>query len=219
MTPRILVFASGSKDGGGSGLRWLWHATQVGILRAKIVGVVSNHEHGGVRRIADEFGLPFVHLPSHEPTADEYRAICHQFRSELNVFSGWLKFVVGIDGLNIHPGILPYTAGFHGSGVHAEAIRLYQQGEIKHTAVTMHLILEKKNEVPDKSRYDAGPILFQFPVAIEADDDAESLGGRVNRIEHGWQSYITNLVVQNEIGYANGEVFAPNWYRFSVLMP
>lgn len=216
--PRILVFASGTKDGGGSGLRWLIHATQVGLLKAEIVGVVSNHESGGVRGIADEYHIPFYHLSSRHPTAEEYRAARHQFQPSLIVFSGWLKFVLGIDGVNIHPGILPYTAGLHGSGVHAKAVELFHQGVITCTAVTMHLILEGNNDVANPDRYDSGPIVFQFPVAIDERDDADSLGARVNRVEHGWQSYITNFIVEGVIRWnAEGVVTVPSWYQFLTL--
>lgn len=47
---KIIVFASGTKDGGGSGFENLVNATKKGILNAEIIAVVSNHENGGVRR-------------------------------------------------------------------------------------------------------------------------------------------------------------------------
>ena len=47
--PKIVVFASGTKDNGGSGFENLVEASRTGILDAEIVAVVSNHERGGVR--------------------------------------------------------------------------------------------------------------------------------------------------------------------------
>lgn len=218
--PGILVFASGTPDGGGSGLRWLIHGSQTGLLQAEITGVVSNHEHGGVRRIADQFKRPFVHLPGRNPTAEEYRAIRDRFQPDLIAFSGWVVFVRGINGVNIHPGKVPETAGRHGDGVHKKALELYQQGVITCTAVTMHAILEEDNTDIDKTRYDTGPILFQMPVYIEPTDTAESLGARVNRVEHGWQTWVTNLIVQGVIGWrSNGSIYAPNWYCPFLTLP
>ena len=57
--PKIIVFASGTKDNGGSGFENLVAASKSGILDAEIVAVVSNHEHGGVRERADRLAVPF----------------------------------------------------------------------------------------------------------------------------------------------------------------
>ena len=51
---RLLVFAAGTKDGGGSGFENLVKATMPvdghpSVLNAEIVAVVSNHEYGGVK--------------------------------------------------------------------------------------------------------------------------------------------------------------------------
>ena len=216
--PRILVFASGSKDGGGSGFRWLIHGMLIGLLKAVIVGVVSNHEHGGVRKIADQYGIPFVHLANRHPSAGEYRDIRDLFQPDLIVFSGWLLFVLGINGVNIHPGLLPETGKKHGGAVHAEAIRLFHLGLIPCTAVTMHMIVEEDNEVADPERYDCGPILFVYGVYIEPGDDAESLGHRVNEVEHGRQTEVTSWIAQGLVGWTKERgVFAPPGYPYLTL--
>ena len=56
----LLVFASGDKDGGGSGFKKLVEAMKTGILQANIVGVVSNHATGGVYKKALELGADIV---------------------------------------------------------------------------------------------------------------------------------------------------------------
>jgi len=53
----LLIFASGTKEDGGSGFQALVENTKTGILDARIVAVVSNHEHGGVRMRAWGFHL------------------------------------------------------------------------------------------------------------------------------------------------------------------
>ena len=52
--PTLLVFASGTKDGGGSGFKRLVLASRTDPpeLAATIVGVVCNHLEGGVHQIA-----------------------------------------------------------------------------------------------------------------------------------------------------------------------
>jgi phosphoribosylglycinamide formyltransferase-1 len=59
----------------------------------------------------------------------------------------------------------------------------------------------------DEAAYDHGPIIFQMPVLIRPDDDAESLAKRVNEKERAWQSYILNLVAHRHIYLSNGLVF------------
>jgi phosphoribosylglycinamide formyltransferase-1 len=59
----------------------------------------------------------------------------------------------------------------------------------------------------DETAYDHGPIIFQMPVLIRPDDDAETLAKRVNEKERAWQSYILNLVVHRHIHLSHGQVF------------
>jgi folate-dependent phosphoribosylglycinamide formyltransferase PurN len=64
--PRLLIFASGTDTDGGSGFENLVAASRDGRLTADIVGVVSNHEHGGVSKRAKRLGIPFFFFP--DPT-------------------------------------------------------------------------------------------------------------------------------------------------------
>jgi len=91
--PRLLVFASGTADGGGSGFRRLCRAMMEGDLRADIVGVVSHHLQGGVARTADEFGIPFQIFPPPWDAAG-YQAIAAAHDADWCALSGWLKLVV-----------------------------------------------------------------------------------------------------------------------------
>jgi phosphoribosylglycinamide formyltransferase-1 len=59
----------------------------------------------------------------------------------------------------------------------------------------------------DETAYDHGPIIFQMPVLIRPDDNAETLSKRVNEKERAWQSYILNLVVHRQIYLSHGQVF------------
>ena len=197
--PSIAIFASGTKDGGGSGLRRLGEAVRTGLLQATIAGVVSNRANGGVARIAEELAVPFIHMTNFE--AVSYRKVVDELEPDRIALSGWLKFVAGLDGMvfNIHPGLLPQTGGLWGHAVHERVVQLARAGRITHTAVTMHFVTAEESYNSD--RYDVGPTFFRFPVPIYDSDDADSLGARVNTVEHAWQAWVTNEVIHNRINW------------------
>jgi len=86
----------------------------------------------------------------------------------------------------------------YGHHVHEAVMVAYRRGEIIQSAVTMHFV--------DETAYDHGPIIFQMPVLIRPEDDAESLAKRVNEKERAWQSHILNLVVHGQIYLKDGQV-------------
>ncbi|OGD67298.1 hypothetical protein A2442_00825 [Candidatus Campbellbacteria bacterium RIFOXYC2_FULL_35_25] len=212
--PKLIIFASGSKDGGGSGLRELVENNKTGVLDAEIVAVVSNHENGGVRKIADEYRIKFI-LFKGPYVAEEYQKIIKETGVEWVSLSGWLKLALGLDPqrtINIHPGRIPQFGGngMYGHFVHEATIDAYKRGEVEYSAVTMHFVTEI---------YDDGPAFFEYPVWIRKDDTPETLAQRVNKIEHGWQSYITNLVIHEEIkwdGKNRESLVLPEGYKFLV---
>jgi phosphoribosylglycinamide formyltransferase-1 len=201
---RVLVFSSGEEDSGGSGFQELveFSRTNPPVLDAQIVGVISNHESGGVRRRADALHIPFEYWPG-PYDANGYRTFVEKYKADFVMCSGWLKFVKGLDPartVNIHPGPLPQFGGarMYGHYVHEAVMAAYHRGEITQSAVTMHFV--------DEKAYDHGPIIFQMPVLIRPDDDAESLAKRVNEKERAWQSHILNLVVHRQIYLKDGQV-------------
>lgn len=198
--PRILIFASGSKDGGGSGFQAIVEATRTDppILKAKIVAAVSNHFRGGVYEKSQKLNIPFVWWPKNF-TAEMYKFYVEELKADFAVCSGWLKLVCGLEPkktINIHPGPLPEFGGkgMYGINVHKAVIQAYKEGKIKQSAVTMHFISEE---------FDRGPVFFRYPVLIRDDDTPESLAKRVNEVERTWQSYMVNLVAHNFIFLAN----------------
>jgi phosphoribosylglycinamide formyltransferase-1 len=200
---RVLVFASGDAEGGGSGFQELveFSRTNPPVLNAQIVGVVSNHENGGVRRRADALQVPFQFWPG-PFDAKSYRFLVEAHRADYVMCSGWLKFVRGLDPartVNIHPGPLPRFGGpgMFGHHVHEAVMAAYHRGEITQSAVTMHFV--------DDVAFDHGPIIFQMPVLIRPDDDAGTLAKRVNEKERAWQSHILNLVVHRHICLSDGK--------------
>lgn len=217
MEPKLLVFASGSKEGGGSGFKELVENSRTGILQAEIVVVVSNHEAGGVRKLADSLGIPFEYFPG-PFISEEYQKIVAKYQVPWVALSGWLKLVLGLNPqktINIHPAPLPIFGGkgMYGHFVHEAVIEAYKRGEIICSAVSMHFVTEK---------YDEGPVFFQYPVLVRSDDTLESLRERVNKIEHSYQSWITSLVVTEQIkwdGKDRQTLEVPSWYPFLKPLP
>lgn len=210
--PKLLIFASGSATGGGSGFENLVIATRAHALNAEIVGVVSNHEHGGVRERAERLQIPFIYING--PWSEEqYRFAVHVTKARWVALSGWLKLTVGLDPrttFNIHPGPLPRFGGkgMHGHHVHEAVLAAYHRGEITNSAVSMHFVT---------AEYDQGPIFFHFAVPIETDDTPDTLGARVNQFEHQWQPTITNLVISGAISWDGRDprsLRVPPNYRF-----
>lgn len=194
MKKKLIIFASGSKTGGGSGFANLVSASRDGRLNAEIVMVISNHENGGVREKADRLGIKFLHFPA-PYTAEKYREVAAE--ADFVALSGWLKMVEGLDPkttFNIHPGDTHKFggAGMYGHHVHEAVIEAYKRGQVTHSAVTMHFVTDDK-------QYDRGPVFFQAPVEIFPDDTAETLAERVNLAEHLYQPIVTNAVVEGRV--------------------
>ncbi|MFC1700871.1 formyltransferase family protein [Patescibacteria group bacterium] len=207
--PKIIIFASGTKNGGGSGFQELVENSRTGILDAEIISVVSNYKEGGVQKKAKKLDVPFKYM-SAPWSAEQYQELIK--KADWVILSGWLKLAKGLNPqktINIHPGPLPKFGGngMYGHYVHEAVIKAYQKGEIKNSAVSMHFVTEK---------YDEGPIFFQYPVMIRKDDTSETLSARVNKIEHAWQSFITNLIIHEQIKWDGKKLVVPSWYRFHI---
>lgn len=192
MRKRVIIFASGTKTGGGSGFEKLVEASRSGILDAEIVGVVSQHLYGGVRERAGRLEIPLFYFPTWG-----YESIIETSHADYYLLSGWTRLVVGLSPaktINIHPAPLP---GFGGKGwfghtVHEAVLAAYKRGEVGSSAVCMHFATAK---------YDDGPVFFRQFVKINSDDTANTLAARVNAVEHRFQARVTNLVVNGEISW------------------
>lgn len=190
MKPRLLILASGTPDGGGSGFENLVK----NVTAADIVGVVSNNENGGVRERADRLGVPFIYFPG-PYTAENYQKIVNEAGADFVALSGWLKLVAGLDPrttFNIHPGPLPEFGGkgLWGRFVHEAVLKAYKEGRITESAVSMHFVTPE---------FDEGPVFFSHPVPILPEDTPDTLAERVQAAEKEWQPQITDKVVRGEV--------------------
>ncbi len=189
---KLLVFNSGS----GSGFQELVENSRTGILQAKIIGLVTNNKNNGCLQRAEKLlGIETMVMKGYDILDYDWVLNCFQAEDAWISLSGWLKLTKGLNPqktINIHPGPLPHFGGpgMYGHHVHETVIQAYKEGKIQNSEVCMHFVTEE---------YDKGPVFFRYPVLIRPDDDADSLGARVNKIEHAWQSFVTNLVVTGQI--------------------
>lgn len=192
---KIAVLASGSATSGGGGFEKLALASKSGALGAEVVCVLSNYQEGGVFQRAKRLGIRFEYFNA-PWTADRCQELIGE-QVDLISMSGWLKRIVGLDStktINIHPGPLPRFGGhqMYGHHVHEAVLSAYHRGELCASEVTMHFVT---------SEYDKGPVFFRHSVPIEQGDTAESLGKRVNAIEHKCQWLFTKHVLEGRIAW------------------
>jgi folate-dependent phosphoribosylglycinamide formyltransferase PurN len=210
---RILVFASGDAEGGGSGFQEMVEQSRTNppILDAQIVGVISNYASGGVFKKAQALNVPFEHWTG-PFNAEMYQALVEKYKADFAMCSGWLKPVEGLESaktINIHPGPLNYSntelhfggKGMWGHHVHEAVMKAYGEGRLVQSAVTMHFVTPYSAD-----GYDRGPVFFQMPVLIRPDDTPDTLAKRVNEKERAWQSKVLNMVVNGHIFLHEGSV-------------
>lgn len=214
--PNVLVFASGTKTGGGSGFEVMVNATRSNPPRldAKIVAVVSNHECGGVAEKAERLGVPFEYWKGPFMSCG-YERFELKYKADYVMLSGWLKLVIGLEAaktINIHPGPLSRFGGdgMYGLHVHEAVLEAYHRGEITASAVTMHFV----DEV-----YDRGPVFFARSVPICSGDTPEILARRVNREEHEVQPLVLHHVVHGHVRLVDGKVIYATRDLRSMMLP
>lgn len=212
--PKLLIFASGTKNNGGSGFRELVKNSKTGKLRTEIVGVVSNNEKGGVFKIAKKYKIRFFHF-SPPYTAKRYKEFVKKTKTQWIAFSGWVKLAKGLKEnrtINIHPAPLPEFGGenMYGRFVHQKVLEAFKKGKITHSAISMHFVTKE---------YDKGPIFFRYPIKINKRDNIKTLEQKLKKAEHQWQSRITDLIVNQEISWDGKKIKVPDWYKKKKYCP
>ena len=173
---KLVVLISGA----GSNLQAILDHIAAGELRATVAAVISDRaDAGGLTRAARAGVCTAVVAPAEyaRPT-DFHTALLQQvqhFQPDLVVLAGFMrilpasfvaKFARRI--INIHPSLLPKFKGLH---THRRALAA---GEKYHGA-SVHFV------TPD---LDAGPVIAQIKIKINADDTEATLSARVLREEH-----------------------------------
>lgn len=190
-------------SGSGTNLQAIIDAIDAGRLDARIALVISSRPDAyGLKRAAAA-GIETISL-SQSFYADALMAdvlIAQELVQrgvEYVVMAGYMRMVrrpllEAFENriINLHPALLPAFAGANGIG------DAFDYG-VKLTGVTVHFA----NAV-----YDAGPIIAQRAVAIEPDDDRESLAERIHAVEHQLLPEVLQLVAEGRVKItADGKV-------------
>lgn len=162
--PRVLIAVSQH----GHCLNDILHRWESGVLPAKIVGVVSNHED--LRSMTEWYGLPFHHLPVTKENKLEQEAvilgIIQEQAVDLFALARYMQILSPamckeLEGraINIHHSFLP---GFKGANPYRQA---YMRG-VKIIGATAHYVTTELDE---------GPIIEQAVEKIDHNFDIEKL--------------------------------------------
>lgn len=169
---RIAVLVSG----GGTNLQALIDSEKAGkIPHGRISLVISNKPTAYALERAKKAGVPALFIPNGPDFENELTEALDEYGIELIVLAGFLRilsaaFIERYEGriINVHPSLIPSFCGmgFYGLKVHEAALA---RG-VKVTGATVHIVTAEA---------DAGPILLQKAVEIEAGDTPETLQRRV----------------------------------------
>ncbi|KAF8959674.1 hypothetical protein BGZ46_001709 [Entomortierella lignicola] len=185
MAPRVVVLISGT----GSNLQALIDAVKNGTLKAEIPLVISNRSKVYGLTRAEEAGIPTKVLAlkpytTAGKTRDEYDADLAQLiveaKPDLVVLAGFMHILspTFLDQfpstplINLHPAL---PKQFDGAKAIERALEAYKNGEIKHTGVMVHRVIQE---------VDGGEPLLVKEVEIKPEDDLAALQERIHSVEH-----------------------------------
>ncbi|MEH6456059.1 MAG: phosphoribosylglycinamide formyltransferase [Cocleimonas sp.] len=173
---KIVVLISG----GGSNLQAIIDSIQVGNIKAEITAVISNRADAfGLERAEkasiDNHVLDHTVFNSRESFDESLSQIIDSYEPDLIVLAGFMRilsdeFVEHFHGkmINIHPSLLPKYKGLN---THQRAL----DGGDKEHGASVHFVIPE---------LDAGTVIIQGVVPVEANDTANRLQQRVHKVEH-----------------------------------
>jgi len=193
---RVAILISGR----GSNMRSLIAAAADPSFPAEVVLVISNVadaeglKHAAAAGIATKI-VPHKAFPSREEFDAAVDAALGEARIEIVCQAGFMRilsdwFARKWEGrlLNIHPSLLPAFKGVH---VHEQAL----EAGVRISGCTVHFV------VPE---LDAGPIILQAAVPVEAGDTPETLAARVLAEEHKLYPAALRLIAEGHVKLVNG---------------
>lgn len=191
---KVAVLVSGS----GSNLQVMIDAMQAGTLPIDIIGVISNREDAYAITRASTANIPVAVL-SHAPSGKrmsiatfEKHALAQieAWSPDLVVLAGFMRVLsaefihaVPCAMINLHPSLLP---AYKGLDTHARVIRSGDQ----HHGCSVHLVTPE---------LDAGQVLTQAWLSVDEHDTAESLGKRVQKLEHRLVPFTLELIAKGAL--------------------
>ena len=207
MTIRIAALASGR----GSNLQAVIDAIAAGTLDAGIVGVFSDKpDAAALQRVPD--ALRWSRQPKTFASRDAFDAALGDAvaasEPDWIICVGYMRilgeaFVQRFRGrlLNIHPSLLPKYTGLH---THARAL---EAGDAEHGA-SVHFVT---------AELDAGAVIAQARVLVQAGDDADALAARVLSVEHPLLLQVLRLAAAGRIAERDGQAMLDGQPLFTPL--
>jgi len=196
---KIVVLISG----GGSNLQAIIDNIQAGNIKAEISAVISNRADAfGLERAEksgiDNHVLDHTVFGSRESFDESLSQIIDSYEPDLIVLAGFMRilsdeFVEHFHGkmINIHPSLLPK---YKGLSTHQRAL---ESGDNEHGA-SVHFVIPE---------LDAGTIIIQGIVPIEANDTPHELQQRVHKIEHQIYPQAVKYLAEEGLALQDGELF------------
>jgi formyltetrahydrofolate-dependent phosphoribosylglycinamide formyltransferase len=184
MTLKLAVLVSGS----GTNLQAIMDAIAYAELAAEIVLVAANRKaaYGLVR--AETANIPTLYHPlkpylengrGRETYDRDLADRIQQYQPDLVVLAGWMHVLSSAflaqfpeKVINLHPAL---PGAFAGTDAIERTFAAFQAGEVAHGGCMVHYV------VPE---VDAGPVIAQSIIPIEADDTLEQFETRMHTAEH-----------------------------------
>ena len=173
---RVAILISGR----GSNMSALIEAAKMPDYAAEIVAVIANKADAGGLDTARAQGIPALAIPhrDHASKIEHERAVSDALRTakaDIVCLAGYMRiispeFVSEWEGrmLKIHPSLLPLFKGLH---THEQVL----EAGMRVHGCTVHYV---------SPELDSGRIIFQLPVVVFPEEDAEALAVRVLEVEH-----------------------------------
>ena len=196
-------------SGGGRTLKNFLDLAAAGELPVDIRLVVSSTAKAGGLKFAEEAGIATrvisrgefpIGEEGDEPYGEAIFGACRDAGVDCVVMAGFLKLApVPFDFIgrvvNIHPALIPAFCGpgMYGHHVHQAVL----DTGVRVTGVTVHFV---------DNQYDHGPIIWQQPVPVFADDTADTLAKRVFEAEKEAYPHVLKLLAAGRIELAGNRV-------------
>lgn len=197
--PRLVVLLSGR----GSNFRAIQDAIDARLLAGRIAGVVSDRPQAGGLQLAADAGLDTLGI-DRKRFADRagfegsLATAIDGFEPRYVVLAGFMR-VLGTDFvnryagrlINIHPSLLPRHRGLN---THQ---RMLDAGEREHGA-SVHFVTPA---------LDAGPVISQVKLEVEAHDTADDLADRLLPLEHRLYPATLALLLSHRVELRHETIF------------
>jgi phosphoribosylglycinamide formyltransferase 1 len=202
---KLAVLISGS----GRTLKNFIDLAAEGGLPIEIKLVISSSAKATGLEHAESAGIPTLVVKRSDfpagPAGDKFYGdaifdACRNAGVDYVAMAGFLKLAPVPDDfagrvVNIHPALIPAFcgAGMYGHHVHQAVI----DAGVKVTGCTVHFV---------DNQYDHGPIIWQQPVPVFADDTADTLAARVFEAEKEAYPHVLKLLADGRVQIDNGRV-------------